>query len=142
MRLVRSSHGNVGGETTSRIDDRSFDDDSSGVRDRVAGLIPQDVLEEIEDVRVTIEPVATTLRGPVVDQAALHGVINRLQNLGLELVEVRRTCRHRDRPSSTTSLEVRAVPELFDFVITGTIGRSSPPAYRVSAPSPNPSGPW
>jgi hypothetical protein len=57
---------------------------------RVAGLIPQDVLEEIEDVRVTIEPVVTTLRGPVVDQAALHGVINRLQNLGLELVEVRR----------------------------------------------------
>ena len=58
---------------------------------RVAGLIPQDVLEEIEDVRVTIEPVVTTLRGPVMDQAALHGVINRLQNLGLELIEVRRT---------------------------------------------------
>jgi hypothetical protein len=58
---------------------------------RVAGLIPQDVLEEIENVRITIEPVATTLRGPVVDQAALHGVINRLQSLGLELIEVRRT---------------------------------------------------
>ena len=35
--------------------------------------------------------MATTLRGPVVDQAALHRVINRLQNLGLELIEVRRT---------------------------------------------------
>ena len=58
---------------------------------RVAGLIPKDVLEEIEDARVTIEPVVTTLRGPVADQAALHGVINRLQNLGLELIEVRRT---------------------------------------------------
>ena len=58
---------------------------------RVAGLIPQDVLEEIEDIRVTIEPVVTTLRGPVMDQTALHAVINRLQNLGLELIEVRRT---------------------------------------------------
>ena len=57
---------------------------------RVAGLIPQDVLEEIEG-RYGQSTVATTLRGPVVDQAALHGVINRLQNLGLELIEVRRT---------------------------------------------------
>ena len=57
---------------------------------RVAGLVPNDVLEEIENVRVAIQPVGTTLRGTVVDQAALHGVINRLQGLGLELVEVRR----------------------------------------------------
>lgn len=28
--------------------------------------------------------------GPVPDQAALHGIINRLQGLGLEVVEVRR----------------------------------------------------
>jgi hypothetical protein len=30
------------------------------------------------------------MRGPVPDQAALHGIINRLQSLGLELIEVRR----------------------------------------------------
>ena len=52
--------------------------------------MPDDVLEEIENVRATIQPVGTILRGTVVDQAALHGVINRLQGLGLELVEVRR----------------------------------------------------
>jgi hypothetical protein len=57
---------------------------------RVTGLVPADVLVEIEDVRVAIQPVGTILRGAVVDQAALHGVINRLQGLGLELVEVRR----------------------------------------------------
>jgi len=57
---------------------------------RVAGLVPDDVLEEIENVRATIQPVGTILRGTVQDQAALHGVINRLQGLGLELVEVRR----------------------------------------------------
>jgi len=57
---------------------------------RVLGLVPDDVLEEIENVRATIQPVGTILRGTVVDQAALHGVLNRLQGLGLELVEVRR----------------------------------------------------
>jgi hypothetical protein len=57
---------------------------------RVSGLVPDDVIEEIDDVRVAVQPVGTILRGTVVDQAALHGLINRLQNQGLELVEVRR----------------------------------------------------
>ena len=66
---------------------------------RVAGLVPEDVLLEIENVQATVEPVGTVLRGPVVDQAALHGVINRLQNLGLELIEVRRLIPGPDRPT-------------------------------------------
>ena len=37
-----------------------------------------------------MEPVETVLHGPVVDQAALHGVIDLVNSLGLELVEVRR----------------------------------------------------
>ena len=32
----------------------------------------------------------TTLCGPIADQAALYGVLAMIQNLGLELVEVRR----------------------------------------------------
>lgn len=60
---------------------------------RVEGIVPAEVLEEIEGVHVTTQPVGTILRGTVVDQAALHGVINRLQSLGLELVEVRRLTR-------------------------------------------------
>jgi hypothetical protein len=57
---------------------------------RVEGLVPAEVLEEIEGVGAAIQPLGTILRGTVADQAALHGVINRLQGLGLELVEVRR----------------------------------------------------
>jgi hypothetical protein len=34
--------------------------------------------------------VETVLHGPVRDQAELHGLIDRIQALGLELVEVRR----------------------------------------------------
>jgi hypothetical protein len=48
------------------------------------------VLEEIESFTVEVVPVRTVMRGPVPDQAALHGIINRLQSLGLELIEVRR----------------------------------------------------
>jgi hypothetical protein len=57
---------------------------------RVSGLVPQSLIEEIEGVHVVVEPVQTVLRGPVMDQAALHGIINRLQRLGLDLIEVRR----------------------------------------------------
>jgi hypothetical protein len=34
--------------------------------------------------------VETVLAGPVEDQAALHGLIRRIEALGLELIEVRR----------------------------------------------------
>jgi hypothetical protein len=37
-----------------------------------------------------VEPVETILHGPVRDQAELHGLLRRLQALGLELIEVRR----------------------------------------------------
>ena len=57
---------------------------------RISGLVPDSVLAEMEGVRAVVDPVQTTLRGPVPDQAALYGIINRLQRLGLELIEVRR----------------------------------------------------
>jgi hypothetical protein len=33
----------------------------------------------------------TSIAGPVVDQAALHGLLAKVRDLGLELLEVRRT---------------------------------------------------
>ena len=33
----------------------------------------------------------TTIAGPVTDQAALHGLLAKIRDLGLELLEVRRT---------------------------------------------------
>jgi hypothetical protein len=61
-----------------------------GYEIRVAGLVPDAVLDELHDARVVIAPAATVLRGPIADQAALHAMISRLQGMGLELVEVRR----------------------------------------------------
>jgi hypothetical protein len=75
--------------TASRRDEGDVDM-STEYEIRVSGLVPDSVLAEIEGVQVIVEPVQTVLRGPVVDQAALHGIINRLQRLGLDLIEVRR----------------------------------------------------
>ena len=52
---------------------------------RVAGSVPAAVLEELEDLHVSSEQLQTVLRGPVQDQAALIGIINRLQDWGIEL---------------------------------------------------------
>ena len=57
---------------------------------RVTGTVPSSVIEEIEDVQVFEQPVESILRGAVEDQAALHRMIDRIQSLGLELIEVRR----------------------------------------------------
>lgn len=40
---------------------------------------------------------STTLRGTLADQAALHGAIARIQDLGLELLEVRLVAEANDR---------------------------------------------
>ncbi len=57
---------------------------------RIRGHVPPEELEEVENLRATIEPAETVLRGCVPDQAALHGILTRLHSLGLELLEVRR----------------------------------------------------
>jgi hypothetical protein len=38
----------------------------------------------------TISPPQTRLEGPVIDQAALHGLLNRVRDLGLTLITVQR----------------------------------------------------
>jgi hypothetical protein len=43
-----------------------------------------------EGLEVAVDPVRTVLRGPLLDQAALLGILARARLLGLELVEVRR----------------------------------------------------
>ncbi|MGS0686144.1 hypothetical protein ACVBEQ_13520 [Nakamurella sp. GG22] len=56
---------------------------------RVTGPVADSVLVELGDLRVVSERVETVLRGPVPDQAALVGMINRLQIWGVELKSFR-----------------------------------------------------
>jgi hypothetical protein len=55
---------------------------------RVAGVVPADQDSEFPGMRVLRMHGETRVSGHVADQAALHGVIDRLESLGLRLLEV------------------------------------------------------
>jgi hypothetical protein len=57
---------------------------------RIKGRLSDSLLAVFEGLTANVEPVETVLHGPVQDQAALYGLLDRIQALGLELVEVRR----------------------------------------------------
>ena len=57
---------------------------------RIQGRVSEALLEDFGGLEQSTEKVETVLHGPVVDQAALHGLLQRIEALGLELVEVRR----------------------------------------------------
>jgi hypothetical protein len=45
-----------------------------------------------EGLEISLDPNGETiLSGPVIDQAALHGILNRIRDLGLPLMLVRRS---------------------------------------------------
>jgi hypothetical protein len=55
------------------------------------------MLSAFEELDANVVPVQTVLSGELRDQAALHGVLDRLQSFGLELVEVRRVSKTAER---------------------------------------------
>jgi hypothetical protein len=58
---------------------------------RVRGLLGDMLLGAFPDLRAQAQGTETVLTGPLVDQAALYGLLAQLEALGLELLEVRRT---------------------------------------------------
>ena len=57
---------------------------------RVQGRVSAELLESFESLQSEPGPVETVLHGQIRDQSELHGLLDRIQSLGLELVEVRR----------------------------------------------------
>ena len=57
---------------------------------RVKGVVGDPVLESLGDLDASVRPAETVLRGVITDQAQLHGLLDRIQTLGLELIEIRR----------------------------------------------------
>jgi hypothetical protein len=57
---------------------------------RIRGKVGSSTLASFEDMEAAIQPAETVLRGEVTDQAQLHGLLERIQLLGLELIEIRR----------------------------------------------------
>jgi hypothetical protein len=71
---------------------------------RVTGVLPPEALLDFERLTASVEPVETVVHGPLQDQAALHGLLARLETFGVQVIEVRRlhekdpSARDTDRP--------------------------------------------
>jgi hypothetical protein len=65
---------------------------------RVAGVLPPEALLDFDRLTASVEPVETVLHGPLRDQAALHGLLARLETFGVQVLEVRRL--HERDPSA------------------------------------------
>lgn len=57
---------------------------------RVAGVLPPEALLDFDRLTASVEPVETVLHGPLRDQAALQGLLARLETFGVQVIEVRR----------------------------------------------------
>lgn len=58
---------------------------------RIAGTLPPEALADFEQLAATVEPVTTVVHGPLPDQAALNGLLARLELLGVQIHEIRRS---------------------------------------------------
>jgi hypothetical protein len=58
---------------------------------RVEGVLDEAWSAWLDGLPITNEPISVTvIAGPVTDQAALHGLLSKIRDLGLPLVSVRR----------------------------------------------------
>jgi hypothetical protein len=65
---------------------------------RVSGVLPAEALLDFDRLTASVEPVETVVHGPIQDQAALHGLLARLETFGVQVIEVRRL--HEKDPSA------------------------------------------
>jgi hypothetical protein len=56
---------------------------------RVKGILDQRWTAWFDDLEITSDGQETVIRGPVADQAALHGLLTKVRDLGLFLISVR-----------------------------------------------------
>jgi len=62
----------------------------TGYEIRVEGRLSDTLSGAFEDFTASVKPAETVLRGELRDQSELHGLLERIRGLGLELIEVRR----------------------------------------------------
>jgi hypothetical protein len=66
---------------------------------RVTGVLPPEALLDFDRLTASVEPVETVLHGPIKDQAALNGLLARLEAFGVQVLEIRRL--HEQDPRSS-----------------------------------------
>ena len=57
---------------------------------RIRGVLGDTLLSAFPGLRAEVQEGETLLAGPLPDQAALHGVLTHIEQLGLELLDVHR----------------------------------------------------
>ena len=72
---------------------------SSRYEVRIGGLLSERMLSAFPELHARGLGSVTVLVGDLRDQAALHGVLSRIESLGLELIEVRRVRTRRVVPA-------------------------------------------
>jgi hypothetical protein len=65
---------------------------------RVSGVLPPEALLDFDRLTASVEPVETVVHGSLRDQAALQGLLARLETFGVQVIEVRRL--HQRDPSA------------------------------------------
>lgn len=70
---------------------------------RVSGTLPPEALLDFERLNASVEPVETVVHGPIQDQAALNGLLARLEEFGIQVLEIRRL--HGTDPRSSEAQE-------------------------------------
>ncbi len=66
---------------------------------RVTGVLPPEALLDFDRLTAWVEPLETVLHGPLRDQAALNGLLARLETFGVQVLEIRRL-QDRDQSAS------------------------------------------
>jgi len=82
---------------------------SSSYEIRITGILPPEALLDFENLTASVEPVATVVHGQLPDQAALHGLLARLEMLGVQVLEVRRL--HEQALPGSPDHQVRSAPD-------------------------------
>jgi hypothetical protein len=61
----------------------------TGYEIRIKGRLSDSLTGVFEDFSASVKPAETIMRGELRDQSELYGLLDRIQSLGLELIEVR-----------------------------------------------------
>src|SRR5579872_1014680 len=84
-------------QKSSTVEPRPSDSDllgavvsSSYYEIRIAGVLPPEALLDFDRLSASVEPVETVVHGQLRDQAALQGLLARLETFGIQVLEVRK----------------------------------------------------